>query len=102
MVYARAGGAAPAESFEADVPFAAGLTVEAAIRASGLLERCPEIDIAQARAGVWGKARDLTAPAAAGDRVEIYRPLTADPKASRSQRVRKKAEAAKERKAMRK
>ncbi|HEY4370488.1 MAG TPA: RnfH family protein [Burkholderiales bacterium] len=81
-------GAAPVEI---EVPLAAGMTLEDAVRASGIAARHPEIEAA--RLGVWGKARDAQSPARAGDRVEIYRPLTADPKAGRNQRVRKKREA---------
>ena len=44
-----------------------------------------------ARLGVWGKLRDPASLAAPGDRIEIYRALVADPKASRSARARKKA-----------
>ena len=65
----------------------AGTTVEAAIRQSGLLEKHPEIDLAKNKLGIFGK---LTKPDAAlrdKDRVEIYRPLIADPKEIRRQRA---------------
>lgn len=82
---------AAAAPLEIEVPLASGMTLEEAVRASGIAARHPEIEAA--RLGVWGRARDAQSPARAGDRIEIYRPLTADPKASRNQRVRKKREA---------
>jgi putative ubiquitin-RnfH superfamily antitoxin RatB of RatAB toxin-antitoxin module len=64
-----------------------GGTVLDAIRASGLLERFPEIDLAKAEVGVFGIAARLTDPVEQGDRVEIYRPLVADAKAARRERA---------------
>ena len=64
-----------------------GATVEQAIEASGVLARFPEIDLAKNKLGIFGK---VTKPANAlkeGDRVEIYRPLIADPKAVRKERA---------------
>jgi len=64
-------------------------TVEAAIRQSGLLRRFPEIDLEVNKAGVFGKPCDLSQIVRAGDRVEIYRPLVADPKEARRNRAAK-------------
>lgn len=64
-----------------------GLTVEQAIRRSGILERFPEIDLAVAKVGIFGKLAALDTELNAGDRVEIYRPLIADPKAARKKRA---------------
>lgn len=58
----------------------AGSTVEHAIHASGVIERFPEIDLGRNRVGVFGKLTRLDRVVAAGDRVEIYRPLIGDPK----------------------
>ena len=66
---------------------AGGTTVEAAIRASGILERFPEIDLGRHRVGVFGKLAERDRTLEAGDRVEIYRPLAADPKAARRRRA---------------
>ena len=66
-----------------------GATVLQAIRASGVLDGYPDIDPAQAGVGVFGKRVTLDTPLRAGDRVEIYRPLTADPKEARRRRARK-------------
>ena len=68
---------------------APGTTVGAAIAQSGLLQRCPEIDLARCGVGVFGVARALDAPVAAGDRVEIWRPLARDPKERRRQAARR-------------
>lgn len=65
----------------------AGATVRDAIRASGLLVRFPEIDLAKAGVGIFGSPAGLGDTVAEGDRVEIYRPLVADPKAARRQRA---------------
>ena len=64
-------------------------TVADAIRASGLLEDFPDLDAA--RVGIFGRAVRPDARLSDGDRVEIYRPLVADPKEAR----RKRAAAAK-------
>ena len=64
-----------------------GSTIEDAIRRSGVLERFPEIDLATNKVGVFGKVGKLDQPLVAGDRVEIYRPLIADPKEARKQRA---------------
>lgn len=65
----------------------AGSTVREAIARSGLLEEFPEIDLARNKVGVFGKLVRLDAPLRERDRVEIYRPLIADPKEIRRQRA---------------
>jgi hypothetical protein len=62
-------------------------TLEQVIRASGILEQFPEINLAQNKVGVFGKLGKLTDTLHPGDRVEIYRPLIADPKVVRKQRA---------------
>lgn len=64
-----------------------GATVAEAIARSGVLARFPEIDLARAKLGVFGKPCGLDTPLRGGDRVEIYRPLLADPKEVRRQRA---------------
>ncbi|AXK65799.1 RnfH family protein [Burkholderia sp. IDO3] len=66
-----------------------GATVREAIDASGVLARHPEIDLAHAKTGVFGKLASLDAPLVDHDRVEIYRPLIVDPKLARQRRVDK-------------
>lgn len=72
-----------------DVP--ASATVEEAIQHSGIRNRFPEIDLAQNKVGIFGKATTLKNGLRAGDRVEIYRPLIADPKESRRQRAKQQS-----------
>jgi putative ubiquitin-RnfH superfamily antitoxin RatB of RatAB toxin-antitoxin module len=55
-------------------------TVLAAIERSGILACCPQVDLKKNKVGVFGKITKLTAPLSDGDRVEIYRPITVDPK----------------------
>jgi putative ubiquitin-RnfH superfamily antitoxin RatB of RatAB toxin-antitoxin module len=65
-----------------------GATVEEAVRASGLLGKYPDIDLDGAnKVGVYAKLSKLDAPLRDRDRVEIYRPLIADPKAVRKKRA---------------
>ena len=72
---------------EVDVP--EGATAEEAIRASGILERFPEIDLAKQKVGIFSKVAPLSKELREWDRVEIYRALIADPKAARRQRAQK-------------
>lgn len=71
-----------------DVP--AATTVGTAIALSAILRLYPEIDLAVQRVGVFGQFVALDRLVEAGDRIEIYRPLVADPKASRHARVARK------------
>jgi putative ubiquitin-RnfH superfamily antitoxin RatB of RatAB toxin-antitoxin module len=74
---------------EVAVEVAEGATLGDALRASGLLQRHPGIDLGVQRVGIWGRVRPLDAPLRARDRVEVYRPLTVDPKEARRLRYRK-------------
>lgn len=65
-----------------------GTTLIEAVRASGLLRQYPEIVLDACRLGVHGRLQPGDAPVSCGDRVEIYRPLQADPKAARRARAR--------------
>ncbi|MEO6697152.1 MAG: RnfH family protein [Gammaproteobacteria bacterium] len=62
-------------------------TVEEAIRRSGILESYPEIDLNVNKVSIFGKLTKLDNPLRPGDRVEITRPLIADPKQVRKQRA---------------
>ena len=64
-----------------------GATAQQAIEASGLLAKCPEIDLACNKVGVFAKLVRLDTPLRDRDRVEIYRPLIADPKEVRKRRA---------------
>ena len=61
--------------------------VEAAIRASGILEKFPEIDLNMNQIGIFSKLSKLDSPLRNLDRIEIYRLLIADPKEARKQRA---------------
>ena len=64
-----------------------GATVADAIKRSGILERFPEIDLVLAKVGIFSKLTKLDVVVRDKDRVEIYRPLIADPKEVRRQRA---------------
>jgi len=64
-----------------------GSTVQQAVEASGLKQKHPEIDLAKNKVGIFGKLSKLDAPLRDRDRVEIYRPLIADPKEVRKKRA---------------
>ncbi|WP_282178047.1 RnfH family protein [Vibrio nereis] len=67
------------------------MSVEEIIKQSGVLEQYPEIDLAKNKVGVFSRNVKLDATVRDKDRIEIYRPLLADPKEIR----RKRAEQAK-------
>jgi putative ubiquitin-RnfH superfamily antitoxin RatB of RatAB toxin-antitoxin module len=62
-------------------------SVEQAIQRSGILKRFPEIDLTTQKVGIFGKLVKLDAPVKEGDRIEIYRPIIADPKTVRRRRI---------------
>jgi len=66
---------------------AAGSTVQQAIEASGLLAKYPDIDLTKNKVGIYAKLAKLDTVLRDRDRVEIYRPLIADPKEVRKQRA---------------
>ena len=68
-----------------------GTTIEQAIALSGVLREYPAIDLALQPVGLYGKKRPLDTVLRERDRIEIYRPLVADPKESRRKRADKKA-----------
>lgn len=69
------------------VKLPAGSHVEEAIRRSGILTDFPEIDLSVNKVGIFSKACKLDTVLRDKDRVEIYRPLIADPKEVRRQRA---------------
>lgn len=66
---------------------AKGTTIEAAIRQSGILDSFPEIDIALCKVGIFSKLSKKNTVLRKKDRIEIYRPLIADPKEIRKKRA---------------
>lgn len=71
--------------FKANVP--AGTTLREGILASGILKHYPELVLDTADVGIFGKLATLETALRAKDRIEIYRPLLADPKEVRKQRA---------------
>ena len=69
------------------VNLAPGATVAQAVEASGILQKYPEIDLGKNKLGVFAKLAKPDTALRDRDRVEIYRPLIADPKAVRKQRA---------------
>jgi putative ubiquitin-RnfH superfamily antitoxin RatB of RatAB toxin-antitoxin module len=79
--------ALPGEQLIIPITMPLEVNAEAAIRASGILNKFPEIDLNVNQIGIFGKLSKLDAPLRNLDRVEIYRPLIADPKEVRKQRA---------------
>ena len=75
VVYAN-----PKRQFWTTVDLPEGSKVQDAIDRSSVLRQFPEIDLAAQKVGVFSKVVALDSPLEDGDRVEIYRSLTADPK----------------------
>lgn len=80
---------APRDVREVSLCLAPGSTVSQALQASGLLQLFPLINQPSTVVGVWGRKADLNQPLRENDRVEIYRPLTVDPKVARRERFAK-------------
>lgn len=64
-----------------------GTSLGDAIKISGILEKHPDIDLATNKVGVFGKLSKLDVQMRDKDRIEIYRPLIADPKEVRRKRA---------------
>lgn len=79
--------ALPERQYIMTVTVAPGSTVEQAIVASGLLELRADIDLESNKVGVYSRTVKLGDMVCDGDRIEIYRPLVADPKELRRQRA---------------
>jgi hypothetical protein len=83
--------ALPEKQYLRQVKLAQGSTVKQAIEASGLLELRADIDLDKNKVGIFSRPVKLTDEVSEGDRVEIYRPLIADPKELRRQRAERSA-----------
>ena len=79
--------ALPGKQLLVPVSVPEGATLREALEASGLLEKHPEIDVGKNKFGIFGKLSKLDTILRDRDRVEIYRPLIADPKEVRKQRA---------------
>ena len=83
--------ALPQKQYLQRVTLEEGATVEQAILASGILTLRDDIDLAKNKVGIYSRPVKLQDVVQDGDRVEIYRPLIADPKELRRQRAEKSA-----------
>ena len=79
--------ASPANQELIRLKLPAGANLQQALEASGLLDKYPDIDIKKNKFGIWNKLSKLDSMLRNQDRVEIYRPLIADPKEVRKQRA---------------
>lgn len=83
--------ALPQKQYLQRVTLEEGATVEQAIQASGLLALRDDIDLGKNKVGIYSRPAKLDDVVHDGDRVEIYRPLIADPKELRRQRAQQKS-----------
>lgn len=84
--------ALPEKQYLQRVTLNEGATVEEAIRASGLLELRSDISLTKNKVGIYSRPVKPGDELHDGDRVEIYRPLIADPKELRRKRAEKNAD----------
>jgi putative ubiquitin-RnfH superfamily antitoxin RatB of RatAB toxin-antitoxin module len=86
--------ALPDEAFIETLSVPAGATIAQALAASGLHARFPALaatlEAGDTKVGIFGKVKPLDTMLRDGDRIEIYRPLQADPKESRRRRAKHK------------
>lgn len=83
VVYAK-----PEQQINIPLTVNPGCTAEQAIRQSGLLQQCSEIDLTTQAIGVFGQKVTLAYIVQADDRIEIYRPLIIDPRDVRMKKVK--------------
>ena len=76
----------PQEVFEWAMTVEEGSTVSSVLQSSSLLAQFPGGDATTGNIGVWGRKVPLTYILRDQDRVEVYRPLTVDPKVARRER----------------
>ena len=79
--------AEPQSHFLVQLRLPAGSTLRQAIEASGVTRKFSEKDFANFQLGIYGKITSVDVVLSAQDRIEIYRPLLADPRESRQQRA---------------
>lgn len=89
MIHVEVAYALPQKQKIVTLELTEGATVEDAIQASGLVQMFPGLDLASAKVGIFGKSTKRNVTLREGDRVEIYRPLKADPKEVRKARAAK-------------
>ncbi len=79
--------AKPEEQLILTVSVKEGTTAQQAVEKSGVLERFPEIELAKTKMGIFGKLIKMDTVVREHDRIELYRPLIADPKEVRRKRA---------------
>ena len=79
--------ALPERHWRVELPFRAGMTVGDALAQAAMETRVPGLVVDPATLAVFGRAATPASPLHAGDRVEILRPLLADPKQARRRRA---------------
>ncbi|KZN46103.1 RnfH family protein [Pseudoalteromonas luteoviolacea] len=84
--------ALPDKATTVTVDVAEGTSAEQVVLQSGILERCPEIESTNLSLGIWNRTVKLHQVVKEGDRIEVYRPLIADPKEARRRRADKAKE----------
>lgn len=86
-IYVELVYALPAEQLllKSEVP--KGTTIAEALKLSGILDKFPEIDLEKGKFGIFGKLSKTDTVLREKDRIEIYRPLIADPKEVRRKRA---------------
>ena len=89
MIHIQVCYATPKEQALRDLAVATGTNLQQAVMQSGILHDFPEIDLTINRVGIFGKLKTLNASLKEHDRIEIYRPLIAEPKEARRRRVAK-------------
>ena len=77
----------PNKHFLKKITLDAATTVQNVILQSGILEKYTEIDLRTNKVGIFSRPVKLTDMVENGDRIEIYRPLIADPKEIRRKRA---------------
>jgi hypothetical protein len=83
--------ALPDRATEMALTLPAGATVAEALARSGIATHHPEIDLARCPVGIFGRHTRREQVLADGDRVEVYRPLVAEPKSVRRRRAQRRA-----------
>jgi len=92
LVQVEVAFAAPARQKTVALSVPGGTTIAEVIAASGLAEDFPEFDFESLPKGIWGEKKPPTHIVSAGDRVEIYRPLSREPMQARRERALQKEE----------
>lgn len=86
-IYVELVYALPAEQILLKTEVPKGTTIAEAVKLSGILVKFPEIDLEKNKFGIFGKLSKADTVLREKDRVEIYRPLIADPKEIRRKRA---------------